>query len=145
MSPIQAAFVLFLLLGDSPLPEAKTTAPSVEDGPNLPAKYQQWLEDVALLLSDAEREAFLALHQDYRRDAFIERFWRLRDPYPESTRNERQLDWDARLNALRILFQYEERDPRDERYEVLLLNGQPTRRCRYLRVPGRPALLRFLP
>jgi Ca-activated chloride channel homolog len=102
---------------------------------DLPAQYQQWLEDVALLLSDAEREAFLALRQDYRRDAFIERFWRLRDPYPESTRNERQLDWDARLNALRILFQYEERDPRDERYEVLLLNGQPTRRCRYLRVP----------
>src|SRR6185369_3684787 len=37
----------------------------------LAPKYRQWLEDVALLLRKEEREAFLAIKEDYQRDGFI--------------------------------------------------------------------------
>ena len=41
----------------------------------LPEKYRTWLEDVDLLLTAEERDAFLALTKDYQRDAFIRHFW----------------------------------------------------------------------
>lgn len=48
----------------------------------LPARFEKWLDEVALLISPTERKAFLALHDDARRDAFIDAFWKARDPDP---------------------------------------------------------------
>ena len=90
----------------------------------LPAKYQQWLEETELLLDDEERAAFLALTEDYQRDAFIQNFWRSRDPYPETARNELQDKWQARVDEARAAFG----SLRDERSERLLLNGPPAGR-----------------
>ncbi len=50
----------------------------------LPANYQRWLGEVELIISEDELAAFLALDKDYQRDAFIDRFWRARDPYPDT-------------------------------------------------------------
>ena len=47
----------------------------------------------------AEREAFLALAQDYQRDAFIRRFWQVRDPFPQTARNELEERWEERVGA----------------------------------------------
>ena len=71
----------------------------------LAPKYQQWLQSVALLLSDEERKSFLDLGEDYQRDAFIEKFWRSRDPYPETPRNEMQLEFFRRVRHADKQFQ----------------------------------------
>ena len=91
----------------------------------LPPKYQQWLAETELLLNDSERATFLDLGEDYQRDAFIQSFWKSRDPYPETARNELQDQWQARIDEARSLFGD---DLREERARMLLLNGPPTAR-----------------
>ena len=56
------------LIAGALLPLAGTVASAAGDAA-LPARFQKWLEEVALLISPAERAAFLALHEDFRRDA----------------------------------------------------------------------------
>ncbi len=90
----------------------------------LPEQYQQWLASVERLITKAERLAFLEIEKNYQRDAFIERFWRARDPYPQSSRNEFREAWDTRQREARELFG----DMRDERAQMWLMNGSPNAR-----------------
>ncbi|MGC2639988.1 MAG: GWxTD domain-containing protein [Acidobacteriaceae bacterium] len=51
--------------------------------------YKKWLdEDVRWIITDDEKKAFLSLSNDEERDAFIEQFWRRRNPNPDSPENE---------------------------------------------------------
>jgi GWxTD domain-containing protein len=51
--------------------------------------YTKWLkEDVAYIITDAERTAFKKLVTDQEREHFIEQFWELRDPTPGTVENE---------------------------------------------------------
>lgn len=95
----------------------------------LPPRYQTWLAEVRLLISDQELEAFLAIAQDYQRDHFIEQFWRQRDPYPSTARNEFRERYTRRLDYARAVFGSLE----DARSEILLLNGEPAGRVEYPR------------
>lgn len=117
-----------------PAPPAATTVPA--DGEltrkqrkaltaALAAKYQRWLLEVGPLITDQELDTFLRLGKDYQRDAFIERFWRIRDPYPQSTRNELKERWDARVAQV-----YELTGGRfdGDRARILLANGAPDAR-----------------
>lgn len=88
----------------------------------LPGKYKDWLEEVDVLITDDERAAFLAIEQDYQRDAFIKRFWEVRDPYKGSARNEFYDRYQARLADAREHFG----DLKDARARIFLLNGPPT-------------------
>jgi len=55
----------------------------------LESAYRKWLdEDVRWIITDQERKAFLSLSNDEERDAFIEQFWRRRNPNPDSPENE---------------------------------------------------------
>ena len=54
----------------------------------LPERYRNWLDEVRLIVTPEERSAFLALTEDHRRDAFIEAFWRARDPDPATPAND---------------------------------------------------------
>jgi VWFA-related protein len=100
----------------------------------LPAVYQAWLEKVELLLTDEERATFLALTKDYQRDAFIERFWAVRDPVRRTARNELRDAWDANLELARTTF-----GVKDGRTRAILLNGPPDERvesnCSLILVP----------
>lgn len=50
--------------------------------------YKTWLnQDVRWIITDQERKAFLSLSNDEERDAFIEQFWRRRNPDPDSPEN----------------------------------------------------------
>ncbi len=50
--------------------------------------YKKWLnEDVRWIITPQERKAFLSLSNDEERDAFIEQFWRRRNPNPDSPDN----------------------------------------------------------
>ncbi|MEO1367065.1 MAG: VWA domain-containing protein, partial [Acidobacteriota bacterium] len=102
----------------------------------LPEKYQQWIRDVQYLISPEETKLFLELEKDYLRDAFIETFWKVRDPYPESARNELREDYNARLAMARETFG---KYIYDDRTRVLLTNGFPHQRiiinCRSILAP----------
>ncbi|HEV2278126.1 MAG TPA: GWxTD domain-containing protein [Acidobacteriaceae bacterium] len=55
----------------------------------LSESYKKWLdEDVRWIITDQEKKAFLSLSNDEERDAFIEQFWRRRNPNPDSPENE---------------------------------------------------------
>ncbi len=90
----------------------------------LPELYQQWLTEVDLLISDDEKLAFLDIEEDYQRDAFIERFWKIRDPYGDTARNEFRKRWYDRLAAARQAFGSLDED----RARYMLLSGPPTAR-----------------
>ncbi|MFP5287820.1 MAG: GWxTD domain-containing protein, partial [Thermoanaerobaculia bacterium] len=99
----------------------------------LPEKYRAWLEEVEVLITEEERTAFLALSQDYQRDAFIDRFWQVRDPKPRTPRNELREAWAVRVPEARQRFG----DLKDARARVLLLNGIPDE----VMLSGCPAVL----
>ena len=94
---------------------------SQPDPTTLPTHHRQWAEEVALLLTDDEIQSFLCLSQDYQRDAFITEFWKARDPYPETARNEFREHWGERLSMVHQLFDGTD----DERARYYLLNGPP--------------------
>ncbi len=87
----------------------------------LPLKYRDWIQQVEVIITDEERSAFLALEKDYQRDHFIERFWRIRDPYPDTARNEFKSRWLSRIGEARLRYP----DLKDERAKTLLTNGPP--------------------
>lgn len=87
----------------------------------LPARYREWLEEVAPLMTPEERAVFLALQRDYQRQAFLRAFWQARDPYPDSGRNELRERWEERLEMARASYP----SLADDRARMLLLNGPP--------------------
>src|SRR5262249_11651739 len=89
----------------------------------LAPKYRQWLEEVALLLHKEEKEAFLALKEDYQRDGFIQKVWASRDPYPETPENEFKGLWYARIDQARKDYG----NLTEDRARMLLLHGLATR------------------
>ncbi len=67
-------------------------------GARLPEKYQKWLdEEVVYIISEQERSAFRALTTDADRDAFVERFWRIRDTDSSTEDNEFRKEHYARI------------------------------------------------
>ncbi|HEX9943918.1 MAG TPA: VWA domain-containing protein, partial [Thermoanaerobaculia bacterium] len=83
---------------------------------------QGWLDEVGSLITPREREVFLGLADEADRQAFIQRFWQVRDPYPETDRNEARERWEARLHDARRRWS----DPRDDRARVFLVSGEPS-------------------
>jgi VWFA-related protein len=115
-STLSISLVTLLLFGFS---GALAAAPSPED---LPARHREWLEEAGFLITPKEREAFLAIERDYQRDAFIRRFWQVRDPFPQTARNEFQEKWEERAKLVRERFG----GFTDERARILLINGEPS-------------------
>ena len=99
---------------------AETASPEVPT--DLSRRHADWLSDVEPLLLDEERAAFLSLSRDYQRDHFIERFWQVRDPYPETGRNEFREVWGSRVEMARERFGGLE----GERARALLMVGPPS-------------------
>jgi GWxTD domain-containing protein len=74
----------------APTTVAPVQAQARRPRPALPqSAYRKWVnEDVAYIISDRERAAFLALTTDEEREKFIEQFWERRDPTPGTVVNE---------------------------------------------------------
>ena len=78
----QCLCTLFVLIAASGMVAAK---PSIKD---LPPHYRHWIQDeVNFIITNEERDAFLALPNDETRDKFIEHFWELRNPTPGAPTN----------------------------------------------------------
>ena len=54
-------------------------------------------QDVAYIISDAERSAFKNLPTDAEREHFIEQFWMRRDPTPNTVENEMKMEHYRRI------------------------------------------------
>ena len=83
--------------------------------------HEQWLEDVDLLITRPERQLFNNLAKTYQRDAFILEFWKVRDPYPRTPRNELKERWPYRIAQARS----EYGNLTDDRARVFLVHGKP--------------------
>jgi GWxTD domain-containing protein len=56
--------------------------------PQLTPRYEHWIDrEVNYLITDQEQKTFFSLSTDHDRDAFIERFWAIRNPDPNSPGN----------------------------------------------------------
>ena len=117
--PVGLCLWLALLGQLAPSPALPAIEPAA-----LSQEYLAWLEEVDSILTPEERAAFLGLDKDYQRDAFIERFWQARDPYPDTVRNEMRETWTARVEQARLWFG----SLKEERARLFLLNGAPAAR-----------------
>jgi Ca-activated chloride channel family protein len=108
-----------------PAPAPQAAVPIPVDSQPLPAdlspRHRDFLELTAPLMSAKERSAFLALKQDYQRDAFVRKFWQVRDPFPQTVVNEFEERWEARARAAREKFG----NITEDRARMILWNGEP--------------------
>src|SRR5262245_51627417 len=66
--------------------------------------YVNWIRDVDLILTDAEREAWTKLQSDDEREQFINIFWKSRDPDPDTVENEYKDEYYERLAYVDVHF-----------------------------------------
>ncbi len=65
---------------------------------SLPSRYASWLnQEVPYIITNSERNAFLALKTDADREAFIQTFWAVRNPDPNSPTNQYRDEYYRRL------------------------------------------------
>lgn len=75
-------FVLFACAG------ASAFAVSKKEMQSLPPHYRDWLtKEVNYIITEEEAQSFVHLTTDAERNAFIERFWQIRNPEPNSPSN----------------------------------------------------------
>ncbi len=65
-----------------------------DDRDDLDKRHAQWLAEVAAIITSEERDLVLRLTRDYQRDAFVRKFWQVRDPVPKTGRNEMRERWE---------------------------------------------------
>ncbi len=106
-------------------PRAAPAASSQEGGAPLSEEHAAWLEMVEVLITKQEREYFLGIEREFRRAAFIEEFWKQRDPFPRTHMNELRERWQRQSEVARKMFGGID----DDRARILLINGEPTFRC----------------
>jgi GWxTD domain-containing protein len=114
MFSMTAAFLSALLLSRGQLPE----------------KYSDWLgEEVAYLITEGEKKAFLALGSDEERDRFIAYFWQARDPTAGTERNEFREEYEERRREADLLFRGSgRRGSKTERGRIHAILGEPRER-----------------
>jgi GWxTD domain-containing protein len=119
-----AAVILLLLAGGCALSRLERA---------LDPDSRNFLSKVRYLVTRAERDTFLHLPAD-ERPAFIEDFWKKRDPNPETAANEFKIEYFGRIDAANHLFT-DGGEPGwlQDRGRMYILLGPPTNRLTYPR------------
>lgn len=117
--------ILTLLLAMPPsasAQRAESEMPMILSPVPIPLVYQlRWLDEVAPFITEAEREAYLALDDAGARTLFQREFWRSRDPTVRTRLNEKKEQYLHHLVATRG----EGLEPAGERARLRLLFGPP--------------------
>lgn len=93
----------------------------------LKGPYKKWLnETVRWIITDKERKAFLSLSNDEERDAFIENFWRRRNPDPDSGYNSYREEIYRRIAYANAHFSDGEPGWMTDRGMIYIKYGPPT-------------------
>lgn len=85
LSTLSLVFITFFLVSLAFLTAGQAAS---ADEKELAPKYRDWLKLVSYIITDQERDVFLKLKRDSDREAFIEAFWKMRDPTPGTPENE---------------------------------------------------------
>jgi GWxTD domain-containing protein len=97
--------------------------------PELKKVYKDWLEkDVSYIITDDERKAFKKLQTDEEREAFIEEFWRRRDPDPDTDENEYREEYYERIAYANEHFTSGIPGWKTDRGRIWIMYGKPDER-----------------
>ncbi len=94
---------------------------------------QRWLEDVAPIMTRAERSVFSKLQTNADRAKFVRFFWRSRDPLPDTTENEFQKEYEERIRFADQTFGHDspKRGSQTERGFFYVVLGKPLERTSF--------------
>lgn len=94
---------------------------------SLAEKYQDFFDEVKVIITPEEEDVFFRLESDFQRDEFLSRFWRVRDPSAGTPTNEYKDEYDRRLEHVEKFFGRD--SPRlgrlTDRGRMYLLLGEP--------------------
>lgn len=97
----------------------------------LPPERAAFLSKVGYIITKAERKIFLEL-PEAGRDAFIEEFWKRRDPDPDTAANEYRIEYEERVERAAAMFHGEGRPGwQTDRGRIYILFGPPRERLTY--------------
>jgi len=100
----------------------------------LPPQYREWLDrDAAYLITRSEKAQFLALKSDAERDKFMDWFWKIRNPDPDSPINVFKEEHYKRLAYADDHFGMGKRVPgwSTERGRIYIVLGPPKQLANY--------------
>lgn len=101
---------------------------------DLPEHYEKWLEEeVVYIITPLEKQVFLSLEINRERDAFIQAFWKHRDPTPGSLENEFKTEHYQRINYANRYFGRNAPKPgwKTDRGRIYIILGEPRDRVTY--------------
>ena len=106
---------------------SKTKKPSEKQVlKELATPYKKWLsEDVAYIITDSERKAFLGLQTNEERENFIEQFWQRRNPDPDSVDNTYKEEHYRRIAYANEHFASGFAGWRSDRGRIYIMYGKP--------------------
>jgi GWxTD domain-containing protein len=94
--------------------------------------YRKWLdEEVTYIITDEERTAFLRLSTNEEREQFIESFWIMRDPTPDTIENEFRDEHYRRIAYANERFASGVPGWRTDRGRIYIIWGEPTEKESY--------------
>lgn len=111
---LRTLFCLFLLFTSVPLHSQRDSA-------------KEWLREVEPIITKAEKTVFEDLKTEEDRMRFIDSFWRVRDPDPETRQNEYKLEYYKRLNYVNRYLG----GTRSDRGRIYIILGEPKERNSY--------------
>lgn len=106
---------------------------------SLPPHYREWLtKDVAYIISNEEKQAFLNLASDADRDNFIDRFWEIRNPTPGAPVNPYKQEHYQRLQYASDHFSTNrtENGWQTDMGRIYITLGPPAQKARYVSQSG---------
>ena len=94
---------------------------------DLDQPYRDWLDLVYYIISPLEKETFFKLTNNRDRDAFINLFWKLRDPTPGTSKNEFREEHVKRFQHANRYFKFGGPLPgwKTDRGKIYILLGPP--------------------
>lgn len=122
-----------------PLLFAATTPAAAQDALPLSDAHRKWLEEeVIYIISDREKDAFGQLQSEAEREAFIEAFWRRRDPEPLTPESEFRTEHYERIAYANSRLGGETAIPgwMTDRGRLWIQLGEPDERETFAGVPG---------
>jgi GWxTD domain-containing protein len=88
--------------------------------------YKRWADDeVPYIITDAERAAFKKLTNDQERASFVEHFWDIRNPNPDSEQNEYKEEYEHRRAYANDHFAAGVPGWKTDRGRIYILHGAP--------------------
>lgn len=88
--------------------------------------YKHWMDDeVPWIITDEEKAAFKLLSNDEEREKFIERFWEMRDPTPQTIENEFRDEYYRRVLYANEHFGSGKAGSKTDRGRIYIVYGPP--------------------